>query len=205
MRKVEDLIRQTAKDAGLSDEAAALVAKKVAKSAAAANEAVTGAADRVTGAANAFVEFIRRGEPEHPEYWAPKNRGTDTGLVCLVTGQTEKFMPCLTGVTKSKAAAERVVKLFEGRAIVKERYTGATDDGPTIEHHVRVGVLHAHEPVLGRLLDVAYTCECIIFPDAISWAIDPVKFELFEPKALYRIRKLQEEIAALKEKLPSAT
>lgn len=200
MSKTEDIIKQAAKEAGLSDAQAAALAKLLGKRVTAVGEAVTSAADRVSGAASAFVEFLRRGEPEHPEYWAPKSRGTDSGLVCLITGKTEKFMPCLTGTTKSKAAAERLVKLFEGRAVIKERYTGATDEGPTIEYHVRVGVIHEHEPVLGRLLDVAYTCECIIFPDAISWACDPVKFEMFEPKALYRIRKLQEEVNALKTK-----
>lgn len=198
MSKTEDIIKQAAKEAGLSDIQAATLARLLGKRVSIVGEAVTSAADRVSGAASAFVEFLRRGEPEHPEYWAPKNRGTGSGLVCLITGQTEKFMPCLTGVTKSKAAAERVVKLFDGRAIIKERYEGATDDGPSIEYHVRVGVLHEHEAVLGRLLDVAYTCECIIFPDAISWARDPVKFEMLEPKALYRIRKLQEHIETLK-------
>lgn len=198
MSKIGNIIKDAAKEAGLSEEAAALVASKVDKTVTGANDAVAAAAERVKGAANVFVEYIRRGEPEHPEYWAPKNRGTGSDLVCLVTGKTDKFMPCLTGVTKSKAAAERVVKLFDGRAVIKERYEGATDDGPDIVYHVRVGVLHEHEAVLGRLVDVAYTCECVIFPDAISWALDPVKFAMLEPKALYRIRKLQEEITKLK-------
>lgn len=196
MSDTEDVIKKAAKEAGLSDAQAAALAKVLGKRVTAVGDAVERAADRVSGAASAFIEHLRRGEAtDHPEYWAPKNRGTGHNLTCLITGKTEKFMPSLTGYVKSKAAAERVIKIFNGRARMEERVH--MERKPN-EYVVQVGVLHEHEAVLGRLLDALYTCECMLSETQVNWAIDPVKYEADEPKALYRIRQQQQEIAALK-------
>lgn len=184
-KKTEDFISEIIVEAGIDQKTADFIATKITARLNLVSGKFGEVTDRFRGAAEAFAERLKTGEViDHPEYWAPRTIGASPDMVCLITGETEKFMPTLSGAAKSKNAALRIAKMFNGRAKV-------SNDQENV-WIVKVGVLEKHKPVLGRLLDAVLTCECMLSPDMINWAADPVKFETDEPKALWRIRKLQE-------------
>lgn len=188
MSKTEDFIREAAKEAGLSKEMGDLLASKIGKRVTMVSDAVQGAADRVADAAAAFTERLKNGagEIDHPEYWSPRGIGSEWNLTCLVTGKEEKLMPNISGFVRSKAAGERIVKMFNGRARLDFR----TYEPNWIQ--VKVGVLEEHKEVLVRLQNAVMTCEGMLTPEIIQWALDPEKCPGYQPKALERIRQLQE-------------
>lgn len=188
MSKTEDFIREAAKEAGLSKEMADLLAAKLGKRVTVVSEAVQSAAGRVGDAALAFTERLKNGAgpADHPEYWSPRGLGSEWNLTCLVTGKEERLMPNISGFVRSKAAGERVVKMFDGRA----RLDWRESEPNWIQ--VKVGVIEEHKEVLVRLFDAVMTCEGMLTPEIIKWAIDPVKSRGYQPKALERIKALQE-------------
>lgn len=124
-----------------------------------------------------------------PEQWTSLAIKTQYDMIDFATGFACATIPALSGIVCSKEAEERLLRMFDNRAVVAR-------DG---QNRRVVKVACQDVAVLERIQAATRACDDVLTTRAILWALNPEDWSHFEPTP---IRNVREGVAAPRPAVP---